>query len=436
MIRNTTFQILGLFAFLTLVNSANGQTILSGLNTPDSLDHFELGEAGADDYGALPYGEGHLLFLSNRGGNGFTARDPKTNQPFARPYLMRLKDFKTTPYNLPGVLAQQKYYIGLCALLPDSSGLIASHSRSKPYSNGVVGMTLSFIPFNGDKAKELPFIDVDADYQHPYFDPIDYTLYFTSNVEGGKGGYDIYSSTLSFDGVWSTPSPVIAANTKDDEVFPSVGPKLTLFFSRSSRNYGLQGMMHRAGDSIAVELPINGRGDDFGLIVLDDSTAIYSQSKRPGTAANLHLYKIPAPIPEDTSAVAEETVEEAADSAAIAIAKADSVAAYNASQMAAEGSTSKDSKDTKNWTTDNSPEPRTTSGYSLIVGGFVERDLADNFLESISGWAPEAFLSRYNKKYYVVHSVHNSRADADKAKASVNNRDYRAWVLSKGLKEI
>jgi len=32
--------------------------------------------------------------------------------------------------------------------------------------------------------------------------------------------------------------------------------------------------------------------------------------------------------------------------------------------------------------------------------------------------------------------VHGSRADADKAKASVNNRDYRAWVLSKGLKSI
>jgi len=163
---------------------------------------------------------------------------------------------------------------------------------------------------------------------------------------------------------------------------------------------------------------------------------VLSQSKRPGTAANLHLYKIAAPIPEDTTTVAEETAEESVDSAAIAIAKADSIAAYNASQTAAATSTPKDGKDTKTWTTDNSPEPGTTSGYSIIVGGFVERDLADNFLESISGWAPEAFISRYNKKYYVVHSVHGSRADADKAKASVNKRDYRAWVLSKGLKGI
>lgn len=434
--RVNTFRVLGLCAMLALGTSTQAQTILTGLATPDSLDHFELGEAAADDYGALPYGDGHLLFLSNRDGSGLTARDPKTNEPFARPYLLRLRDLKTLPYELPGILADQKYYIGLCALLPDSSGIIASHSRPKPYKNGTVGMTLTFVPFNGEKAKELPFIDATADYQHPYFDPMDYTLYFASNVEGGQGGYDLYSSTLSFDGAWSTPAPVAMANTKDDEVFPSMGPNLTLFFSRSSRNYGLQGMMHKAGDSAVAELPINGRGDDFGLIILDDSTAVLSQSKRPGTAANLHLYKIAAPIPEDTTAVAEETAEESVDSAAIAVAKADSIAAYNASQTAAAATTPKDAKDTKTWTTDNSPEPGTTSGYSIIVGGFVERDLADNFLESISGWAPEAFLSRYNKKYYVVHSVHSTRGDADKAKASVNKRDYRAWVLSKGLKTI
>jgi len=120
---------------------------------------------------------------------------------------------------------------------------------------------------------------------------------------------------------------------------------------------------------------------------------------------------------------------------ALVLAKADSIAAFNSSETAM-ASQENDAKDSKTWTTDNSPEPGTTSGFSIIVGGFVERDLADNFLESISGWAPEAFLSRYNKKYYVVHSVHKNREDAEKAKASVNNRDYRAWVLSKGLIEI
>jgi len=426
-----TSTLLALGAFLTFSTVAQGQNAMTeALAQPDSLVHQELGEAAAEDYAAHPYGKGHLLFLSTRGGNAITAKDPETNAPFARPYLLRLKDLKSLPYTLPSFLAEQPYHIGQCALMPDSSALIASHSRKKPYENGRVGMTLTYIPFNGDKAKELPFIDATADYQHPWFDAKDYTLYFASNIEGGKGGYDLYKSTLSFDGVWSTPQAVDIANTKEDEVFPSTSEDLDLFFSRASRNYGLQLYHHGAGDTTPVAMALNNRGDDFGLVLLNDSMALLSQSKRGGSLTNLHLYSTPPPPPVDTAALAAQALE---DSLTMAALKADSIAAFNlanASEKAAP--TGKGKK----WVTDNTPEPGTTSGYSLIVGGFVDRDLADGFLESIVGWAPEAFLSRFNQKYYVVHSVHKYRDDASAAKASVNKRDYRAWVLSMGLKSI
>jgi hypothetical protein len=426
-----TSTLLALGAFLTFSTVTRGQNAMKeALAQPDSLVHQELGEATSEDYAAHPYGKGHLLFLSTRGGNAITAKDPETNAPFARPYLMRLKDLKSLPYTLPGFLAEQPYHIGQCALMPDSSALIASHSRKKPYKNGRVGMTLTYIPFNGDKAKELPFIDATADYQHPWFDAKDYTLYFASNIEGGKGGYDLYKSTLSFDGVWSTPQPVDIANTKEDEVFPSTSEDLDLFFSRGSRNYGLQLYHHGAGDTTPVAMALNNRGDDFGLVLLNDSMALLSQSKRGGSLTNLHLYSTPPPPPIDTAALAAQALEDSLTMAALA---ADSIAAFNlanASEKAAP--TGKGKK----WVTDNTPEPGTTSGYSLIVGGFVDRDLAEGFLEGIVGWAPEAFLSRFNEKYYVVHSVHKYRDDASAAKASVNKRDYRAWVLSMGLKSI
>ena len=116
--------------------------------------------------------------------------------------------------------------------------------------------------------------------------------------------------------------------------------------------------------------------------------------------------------------------------------KADSIAAYDLANADTPDKKESAKGKSNTWVTDNRPESGTTSGYSIIVGGFVERDLAEGFLESIVGWAPEAFLSRYNEKYYVVHSVHEYREDANSAKASVNNRDYRAWVLSKGLKTL
>ncbi|CAI8172135.1 MAG: Uncharacterised protein [Cryomorphaceae bacterium] len=428
-----TSKLLALGALLTLSTVAKAQNAMTeALAQPDSLVHQELGESGAEDYAAHPYGKGHLLFLSTRGGNAMTAKDPQTNAPFARPYLLRLKDLKTLPYALPDFLAEQSYHIGQCALMPDSSALIASHSRKKPYKNGRVGMTLSYIPFNGDKAKELPFIDATADYQHPWFDAKDYTLYFASNIEGGKGGYDLYKSTLSFDGVWSAPQAVAIANTKEDEVFPSTSEDLDLFFARSSNNYGLQLYHHGMGDSTPVAMALNNRGDDFGLVLLNDSTALFSQSKRAGSPTNLHIYSLPIPPPPppvDTAALAAQALE---DSLTMAALKADSIAAFNLANSSDQATAGKGKK----WVTDNTPEPGTTSGYSVIVGGFVDRDLADGFLESILGWAPEAFLSRYNDKYYIVHSVHNYREDASAAKASVNNRDYRAWVLSRGLKSL
>ena len=429
-----TSALFALGAFLTLSTVAKGQsTMIAALAQPDSLVHQELGEAAAEDYAAHPYGEGHLLFLSTRNGTMMTAKDPQTNAPFARPYLLRLKDLKTLPYTLTGILAEQTYHIGQCALLPDSSALIASHSRKKPYKDGRIGMTLTYIPFNGDAAKTLPFVDENADYQHPWFDAKDYTLYFASNIEGGKGGYDLYKSTLSFDGVWSAPQSVEIANTPEDEVFPSTSKDLDLFFSRASKNYGLQLYQHSAGDSTPVAMALNNRGDEFGLVLLNDSTALFSQSKRPGSPTNLQLYSLPIPPPPppiDTAALAAQALE---DSLTIAALKADSIAAFN---LANASENAAPSTKGKKWGTDHTPEPGTTSGYSLIVGGFVDRDLAEGFLESIVGWAPEAFLSRYNEKYYVVHSIHNYRDDANAAKASVNNRDYRAWVLSKGLQSL
>ena len=422
-----------LILLAVLASAPSFGQIKAALAQPGKLIHQEIGDALADDYAGVPYGKGHVLFLSNRGGSATTSRDPQTNEPFARPFLLRIKDLKTLPYTLPEFLANQSSYIGQCALLPDSSALIASHSRKKPYKDGRVGMTLTYIPFNGDAVKELPFVVPDADYQHPYFDTIDYTLYFASNVEGGKGGYDLYKSTLSFDGIWSAPQAVDIANTKEDEVFPTTSTDLDLYFSRASRNYGLQLYAHGEGDTLAQPVALNKRGDDFGLVFMSDSTLLVSQSKRPGSLSNLHIYSLPIPPPPppvDTAALAAQALE---DSLTIAALKADSIAAFNLANVSENAAPSTKGK---KWGTDHTPEPGTTSGYSLIVGGFVDRDLAEDFLESIVGWAPEAFLSRYNEKYYVVHSIHNYRDDANAAKASVNKRNYRAWVLSKGLKSL
>ena len=410
------------------------QISLDLLNTPDSLQVDMMGEPTAEDYGAVPYGKSHVLFSSNRDATALTPKDPQTNKPLPSLYLMRLSNRKVTAYKGNEAINDLKYYVGPAALLPDSSAIIMNHSRQKPDGKGNVKMTLSQFSFSGASNSELPFIDPAANYVHPFFDEESYTLYFASDVEHA-GNYDIYQSTLSFDGVWSQPSAVANVNTEASEVFPTLLPGQIMAFSRATRNYGLQLHTLAPGDTAATALAINGRGDDMGLLQINDSTFMAAQSKRKGGVSNFMFY---TPLPEPTPLlVAEETTDSTAtDSTAIAATgqETDATLASEETQPSTKA-TAQPKKNT--WVTDNTPEPGTVKGYSIIVGGFVDRNLAENFLQDIANdWGPEAFLSRYNNKYYVVHSMHKSRTEANAAKASINDKGNRAWILSTGLQSI
>ena len=411
------------------------QISLDLLSTPDSLQVDMMGDPTAEDYGAVPYGESHVLFSSNRDATALTPKDPATNKPLPSLYLMRLSDRKVTAYKGNEAINDLKYYVGPAALLPDSSAIIMNHSRQKPDGKGNVRMTLSQFSFSGAANSELPFIDPAANYVHPFFDEESYTLYFASDVEHA-GNYDIYQSTLSFDGVWSQPSAVANVNTEASEVFPTLLPGQIMAFSRATRNYGLQLHTLAPGDTAATALAINGRGDDMGLLQINDSTYMAAQGKRKGGVSNFMFY---TPLPEPTPVlVAEKTTDSTAtDSTDLATAtqETDSGQISSSTSDTEQSETATPKKNT--WVTDETPEPGTVKGYSIIVGGFVERNLAENFLNDISNdWAPEAFLSRYNDKYYVVHSMHKSRTEANAAKASINDKGNRAWILSTGLQSI
>ena len=411
------------------------QISLDLLNTPDSLQVNMMGDPTAEDYGAVPYGKSHVLFSSNRDATALTPKDPETNKPLPSLYLMRLSDRKVTAYKGNEAINDLKYYVGPAALLPDSSAIIMNHSRQKPDGKGNVRMTLSQFSFSGAANRELPFIDPAANYLHPFFDEESYTLYFASDVEHA-GNYDIYQSTLSFDGVWSQPSAVTNVNTEASEVFPTLLPGQIMAFSRTTRNYGLQLHTIAPGDTVATALAINGRGDDMGLLQINDSTYMAAQGKHKGGVSNFMFY---TPLPEPTLVLAaEETTDSTAtDSTALSTAaqESDSEQTSSSTSNPEESEVSTPKKNT--WVTDETPEPGTVKGYSIIVGGFVERGLADKFLNDIANdWAPKAFLSRYNDKYYVVHSMHKSRTEANAAKASINDEGNRAWILSTGLQSL
>jgi outer membrane protein OmpA-like peptidoglycan-associated protein/tetratricopeptide (TPR) repeat protein len=123
-------------------------------------------------------------------------------------------------------------------------------------------------------ANELPFINPEVNYSHPFLTR-DSVLFFSANDMNGKGGYDIYYS-IKTTGKWqdpvNLPSPI---NTPGNEKFPTINND-TLYFS-SDYLPGLGGLdifktyIRPNGQWSPPQNmmpPLNSSKDDFGIIMV------------------------------------------------------------------------------------------------------------------------------------------------------------------------
>ena len=130
----------------------------------------------------------------------------------------------------------------------------------------------------------LPFNNPLYSFGHPYYDSKTQTLYFSSNMIGGKGGKDIYKTELK-DGKWSKPVGVKNLNTTANEVFPFVDEEGTIFFS-SDKNQGKGGLdvyflTPNNTETQSIDF-LNTAADDFGLYIFKSGNFGFLSSNRDG----------------------------------------------------------------------------------------------------------------------------------------------------------
>jgi outer membrane protein OmpA-like peptidoglycan-associated protein len=130
----------------------------------------------------------------------------------------------------------------------------------------------------------LPVNNKKYTVQHPYFDDSTQTLYFSSNMDGGLGGFDLYAMKY-LNGTWAEPINIGASvNTSLNEVFPYMY-KGNLYFS--SNGYkgmgGLDLYMANAG-GVYDMAPLNSAWDDYGLLFVSDSVGYISSNRINGFA--------------------------------------------------------------------------------------------------------------------------------------------------------
>ena len=87
-----------------------------------------------------------------------------------------------------------------------------------------------------------PTINTPLDEDSPYMLPDGMTLYFSSQGHENMGGFDIFVTTLSEDGFWSTPENMgYPVNTTEDDIFYVPTPDEKHAYYSSAKNYGIGG---------------------------------------------------------------------------------------------------------------------------------------------------------------------------------------------------
>jgi peptidoglycan-associated lipoprotein len=139
---------------------------------------------------------------------------------------------------------------------------------------------------------------------HPSLSEDGTTLYFTSDMEGGYGGLDIWVAYRQGEGdEWGELVNMGASiNTAGDEMYPYSRGENTLYFSSNGRKGygGLDIFKATKGDrgGWLVEnmgLPINSPADDFSIIFEREREAGYFASRRRGGRGGDDIYRFVLP---------------------------------------------------------------------------------------------------------------------------------------------
>lgn len=115
--------------------------------------------------------------------------------------------------------------------------------------------------------------DTLSSYAHPCVSTDGSWLYFTSDMPGGFGGYDLWRTRMDGSDIEVVENLGSSINTAGDEMFPTFKPTGELYFSSDGRG-GLGGLdlFSALEDTVTHEwkvlhlpAPINSNGNDFGM---------------------------------------------------------------------------------------------------------------------------------------------------------------------------
>ncbi|WP_103068377.1 OmpA family protein [Aquimarina sediminis] len=252
----------------------------------------------ASEFGALKV-DSLIYFTTDRHPNGFLDKNYKwTHRPFLDIYKVKVDD-DNKPVSDVEIISKEinsKLHEGNFCFTPDGNTIYISKSNSEKGKKKFDSINHNAIHlYKADKVdgkwtkpEKLEFNDINYSIEHPSLSDDGSKLYFSSNMPGGYGDFDIYSVEVNQDGTYEKPVNLGAIiNTENREQFPFISKEGHLFFS-SNGHLGL-GMMdifvseqkeQRFTRPINLGAPINSRYDDFSMTYYTKTDGFFASNRK------------------------------------------------------------------------------------------------------------------------------------------------------------
>ncbi len=287
-------------ASLSNIHLSGCEAAIELLKADDKYDVNPFdGNSENSDFGAVAYGE-QIIFSSFR--TDLKRQNEKKNLSYIKNYgnqLFIAPNKETIDISELGFLRSDfKEVKGIGPVSYSKDGKKVAYTKNN-LTDGAISVEdddnnfsifLATVGEEGDFSDDipLPFNEIDYSYAFPHLAFNGSALYFSSNKEGGHGGFDIYVSYFK-NGTWNTPEnlgPKI--NSSNNEITPFLNNDL-LYFSTDNVNglggydiYLSQVTNGNWSDPENLGKGINSPGDDYYLNLDSDGNFLFSSNRLGG----------------------------------------------------------------------------------------------------------------------------------------------------------
>ena len=256
----------------------------------------------AEDFGTSYY-KNKVAFASSR------AKSGKNYNGSGKSFLnMYVSDVEAGELKEPQVFDKSfnsKMHDGPASFSNDGTFMAFTRNNVRDKSKDkVVELAIYFSSYKDDKwskPEAFNFNNGGNSVGHPSLTVDGKTMYFSSNAPGGFGGADIYKTTRTENGEWTTAVNLgNQINTEGDEMFPFLEEVTGTFFFSSNGRFGLGGLdifickkngevfegVYNAGS------PMNTQYDDFSAVADGKTDKGYFSSNRVGGSGDDDIYSV------------------------------------------------------------------------------------------------------------------------------------------------